>query len=540
MRLVFSNADEDTLDRYRELLPRSAAAWARAAGAPVATRVLAAVVGYKLGEPRAGGDGLVARWSAADAPALRHWLATREDLSPADTAAVPRALTTWWSFLADRGWTDPRSLPLDRFLAAYAAAHAAAPPPRRPDYRCGSAPAPASARPGIGERAPAAPPRGATRRGAPGLTFAAFAAARSGARPAPAAPAAGWGRLGATLPAVPLPGPEAFTAGVLAAPAVAAASGTRGVAAALDLWWARFTDLRRRVAACVGPRAAEPLVGAVLTALCLGRDLGTPMPVVAHMAAAAPEVRAAEPRPAADLAARAADVLTELTALGAVAESAGAGGRHAVLTDVGRWLWYALLCAGGVRPRSHAELMAEDAEVVVDRAAAGDPCGAEELRRWIAARGAPDAMRALVALYRRSDDCVHRSVARAATAAHPLAARPCYEALRDDPGFGARARAWLFDAGFAKQDALDPDDHLAPLLDGLAASLRQGTYGNDDEGSYLSVSEPELPGVFDTAAGCGHPESPFVLAWFAQHHPDRRIRAAARSARAALVRQRAG
>ncbi|MBX9391395.1 hypothetical protein, partial [Streptomonospora nanhaiensis] len=367
-----------------------------------------------------------------------------------------------------------------------------------------------------------------------------FAAARAGARLAPAAPAAGWGRLGGTLPAVPLPRPEEFTEGVLAAPAVAGASGTRGVASALDLWWARFTDLRRRIAADVGPRAAEPLIGAVLTALCVGRDLGAPVPVAAHMAAASAEVRAAEPRPAADLAARAAEALAELTALGAVAEAQAAGGPHAVLTGVGRWLWYALLCAGGVRPRPLAELMAEDAEVVVDRAASGAPSGEDELRRWIAARGAPEAMRALVALYRRSDDCVHRSVARAATAAHALEARPYYEALRTDPRFGARARAWLFDAGFAKQDALGPDDHLAPLLDGLAASLRLGTYGNDDEGSYLSVSEPELPGVFDTAAGCGHPESPFVLAWFAQHHPDHRIRAAARSARAALVRQRAG
>ncbi|MFC6005285.1 hypothetical protein ACFPZ0_27535, partial [Streptomonospora nanhaiensis] len=105
-----------------------------------------------------------------------------------------------------------------------------------------------------------------------------------GARLAPAAPAAGWGRLGGTLPAVPLPRPEEFTEGVLAAPAVAGASGTRGVASALDLWWARFTDLRRRIAADVGPRAAEPLIGAVLTALCVGRDLGAPVAALPGLA----------------------------------------------------------------------------------------------------------------------------------------------------------------------------------------------------------------------------------------------------------------
>lgn len=89
---------------------------------------------------------------------------------------------------------------------------------------------------------------------------------------------------------------------------------------------------------------------------------------------------------------------------------------------------------------------------------------------------------------------------------------------------------------FAKHDSLEPLDHLGPLLDGLAASLRTGTYGcGDGADASAGVDDAELPEVFDTAAGCGHPESRFVLSWFARYHPDRRIRAAASSARAALT-----
>ncbi|MFD0776874.1 hypothetical protein ACFQZ2_23310, partial [Streptomonospora algeriensis] len=208
--------------------------------------------------------------------------------------------------------------------------------------------------------------------------------------------------------------------------------------------------------------------------------------------------------------------------------------RQAVLTPLGWWLWFALLAWSGVRPLTRTELMAEDAEVLIERAADGDPFGERELRQWIEARGPAAALPELVEVYRRSDDCVHRALVNGVTSGYALQARTCYEALRADPAFGGRARSWLFDAGFAKHDALEPQDRLGPLLDGLAASLRAGTYGRaqEDHGADAlgGIPEQRLPAVFDAAAGSGHPESRFVLRWFARHHPDLRIRAAASAA----------
>ncbi|GAA1769328.1 hypothetical protein [Streptomonospora arabica] len=566
MRLVFSNADEETLDRYRDLLPRAAASWAAGQPVPpVSRRALGAVTGYKLGEPGCGGDGLVARWTAADVfTLLRHWVPTREALPATDVRAVPGALRTWWAFLDRHGWLDPRSA---RLANLEQAVEDAAPRLSGADGTDGREHD--AARPHAGASPGAAPP---AEDAAPGLGFAAFAAAARGEGDGalPPRPRGGWGRLGYSLPPAALPTAEELVAAVAAAPVCAdprTANGSPAAGELLERWWSGFAAVRgaaaerlRRVGAADGADqdAADALIGAVLTALSLGRERGAPTPLAPRMAAdLAADARlsgapAAVRRPtgpshgppdAAGPAEAAEPLLVELEHLGAVAHEASdtggvrrtTAGRHTstVLTPLGRWLWFALLVCNGVRPLTRAELMAEDAEVLIDRAASGDPFAERELQEWIAARGPARALPELVEVYRRSDDCVHRSLANRLTSAYALQARSCYERLRGDPDFGGRARCWLFDAGFAKLDSLQPHDHLGPLLDGLAASLRTGTYGHDDGsggiGAFPGVSDPELPTVFDSAAGFGHPEARFVLRWFARHHPDPRIRAAARA-----------
>ncbi|WP_157036192.1 hypothetical protein [Streptomonospora alba] len=575
MRLVFSNADEETIDRYRDLLPRAAASWAaRRPGAPVSRRALGAVAGYKLGEAVCGGDGLVARWTPADVrELLGHWVPTREALPATDSRAVPGALRTWWAFLVERGWLDPRSAPVTDFEQALldAAPHHASPPAgvacceTDPAARGGTAGVAAS----VGGGAEPAPPAAAPRRG---LGFAAVAAAvrRGRDAPLPASPPTVRGRHGRSLPPAALPTARELADAVAAAPVCAGRPGDRPRPApddALERWWSRFTGVRRSAAgrllgaeptAC-GPEqepAADALIAAVLTALSLGRERGAAASLAPRMAAhlfgspvaAPPATGAAAVEPSASAAgiiAAAHPLLDELAELGAlvrVPDPVSGAQRHAVLTPLGWWLWFALLTCGGVRPITRAELMAEDAEVLIDRAAGGDPFGERELRQWIEARGPAAALPDLVEVYRRSDDCVHRTLVKTVTSSYALQARAGYESLRTDPAFGGRARSWLFDAGFAKHTALHPQDHLDPLLDGLAASLRTGTYGRTEaetEGggdALCGVSEQRLPAVFDTAAASGHPEAPFVLRWFSRHHPDLRIRAAARSA---LARHRA-
>ncbi|MDT0302433.1 hypothetical protein [Streptomonospora wellingtoniae] len=551
MRLVFSNADEETLDR--DLLPRAAASWAAGQPVPpVSRRALRAVTGYKLGEPGCGGDGLVARWTAADVwTLLRHWVPAREALPAAEARAVPGALRTWWAFLDRNGWLDPRSAHLANLEQAVEDAARMTGAPRRVGH-----------------------PTEDTR----GLGFAAFAAAARGDADGalPPRPPGGWGRLGCSLPPAELPAAEELAEAVAAAPVCADARTGCGDPAAgelLEHWWSGFTAVRgaaadrlRRAGAADGADrdAADALIGAVLTALSLGRERGAPTPLVPRMAAGlaadlAAAVRSRGPTAAmrrptgsfrdstpeaagpAGAAAAAEPLLAELEHLGAVAhgvsDAGGVGGttaaRHTstVPTPLGRWLWFALLAWHGVRPLTCGELMAEDAEVLIDRASSGDPFTERELREWITARGPARALPELVEVYRRSDDCVHRSLANRMTSAYALQARSCYERLRSDPDFGGRARCWLFDAGFAKLESLEPHDHLGPLLDGLAASLRTGTYGHEDgaggNGAFPGVGGPELPTVFDTAAASGHPEARFVLRWFARHHPDPRVRAAA-------------
>ncbi|MDA8372017.1 MAG: hypothetical protein M0026_19425 [Nocardiopsaceae bacterium] len=559
MRLVFTNAGEEVFDDYRQRFTRALAAWAKDTGAAVSDAVIAAILDYKFGEPTVGGDGLIARWTTFDvASLLLNWMPRRVPLEAADIDATPQTLSAWWSFLGDRGWLDPRSDSADELFAtveklAESYREAMADPLQNDIAMYMQTVLQAH---GVDQTDPEAVRdfEDSMNSGEIELDRETLGAITRGELEDPPSPFEGHGRHGYSMPAPVLPDEDELAAAIAASPVVAdlcaagEADPSGGPEPLEAAWWEQFESLQDTLPAQAGGTAefeeaygttADAVISGVLTALALGRELGTLASIAAQLIATDTDAEddIAVPPDLAPFVELTETVLDELAALGAVATEswdeepqAFTGERRAVLTPLGWWLWFEDLTLDDLRLRTHGELMAEDAEVLVERAGSEDPFGERELEEWILARGTGQAMRELVEVYRRSDDCIHRSVVSAVTAEYALEARTAYEELRSDPVFGSRARVWLFDAGFLKEEELSEEDRLDSVLDGISASLRLGTYDEDGSRGHPPAGVRELLALFDMAERTGHPESAFILAWFGRNHPDNRTRKAARTA----------
>lgn len=554
MRLVFTNADEDVFEEYQERFLREVLEWARKRGTAVSEPVLAAVLDYKYGEPADGGNGLLARWTAADvARLLLNWMPHRETLSEDDIEQTPASLRAWWDFLAERDWLDERSDSVEELAQAAdevdVAYRDAMDDPITHDIAMYMQLVMAAHGVDTTDSDAVEEFEAKTDSGEIEVDAETLSAIAQGEEEDPPSLLEGPGRLGYCLPAPALPGKAERAAAIEATavlPDLRAADGDPS-ADPEELAWQYFEETPERLPRLLGDYGEfedvfgadpEEAFQAVLTALCHGREEGIAVSAVASILAADVDEHGHLVPPAdlerfTELATCVLSMLTDLAAVTLEPQELDTEGaedeRKAVFTPLGWWLWFELLTADGLELRTFEELMAEDAEVLVDRACA-EASGEAELEQWIAARGTEEAMRGLVAVYRRTDDCVHRSIIRSVTADHPLQARPFFEQLRDDPRLGSRARTWLWDTGFLKEEELGDTDLFDPLLDGLSASLRMGFTDDEDMLENLPALGQDFLVVFDMCAETRHPECEFVLTWFGGNHPDPEIREAARKA----------
>ncbi|KUP98407.1 hypothetical protein AC529_01475 [Thermobifida cellulosilytica TB100] len=554
MRVVFTNADPDTFAEHRDRFVRRVLGHGRGRGARVPRRALEELLDFKYGEFNEGGDGLLARWQVDDVAALMlHWLPEGGRPAPR-VAEVRAALDAWLRFLDDRGLLDRRSDPRAELLDAV---DELAEPYRKAvadpaEHRVGAYLHRLMTELGYDVDDPdqVAEFEERTESGEIPLDDEILTAVAEGEAVGLKPLLAGPGRAGYSWQAPRLPSDSEREAAIEAAPAVARlrarsegglpedpdevwetafaeVSGT--VAAALDLDEESFADVFGLAPDefAVAPLTAlfiesAPLSVALLveTVAVLGERIG--------LGGTLDDVEQARFTTAVGL------VLGELEKLGAVEQEPSGEDADPLdepayrLTPLGVAKAFDELTFEGYRIREFDELMAEDAEVLLERAATGKTFGEADLDAWIAARGPAAAVRELVAVARRTDDCTHRAAVRAVTAERAAEARPVYEELRDDPGFGAQARSWLFDAGFLKESDLRAGDLPWVMLDNVAALARLDLL----DAEHLAEMPLRVGGasLFDLALSLRHPEARFLLTWFGEKHPDAGVRRAARTA----------
>lgn len=563
MRLVFTNADQDTFDEYRALFTRRTLDYGSGRGLRVPRRALELLLDFKYGAPDEGGDGLLARWCGADVVSLLlDWIPRERGANAVTAADVRAALDAWLGLLNEEDLLDPRCAPraellgtVDQVAAAYQ--HAVAHPS---EHRVASYMHRLMDDLGydVDDAGDVAEFEARVESGDIDVDMDFVAAVASGEEEGPKSLLAGPGRAGYTWRAPRLLDEDALDAAIEAAPTIArlrAQAPGELPEDPVEAWVAAFD--------AVGDALAERLrvdgdgfadffglvpdefTTAVLTSLFIERLALPVSALVAAVAELGDRSDGTSPLPdrEADRFSTAVGlVLDELVRLGAVEPEVSEGADPVgeplyQLTPLGEWAGLEELVLEDYTLRDFDELMAETAEVLVERAAAGEALSETDLDSWIAARDTGTALRELVEVARRTDDSTHRAVVRAATAEHAPAARAAYEELRDDPEFGPQARSWLFDAGFAKESDLESEDLSWVALDSVAAMARMGLI-DDEQLEGLPVNTgPDGTSLFDLALLLRHPETGFLLDWFGEHHPDPRVR---REARAALRRFRSG
>lgn len=569
MRLVFTNADQDTFDEYRSRF----AARVRERGGTVSPSVLKTVLDFKFGEPDAGGDGLLARWHRSDVAALLlDWLPRLGGARLPEEEAVRAALVGWFGFLTEQEWWDPRSDTVAELLAivgevAEGYERAAK---NRAEHHIASYMTEVMVDNDIDVQDPdqVADFERRVDSGEIPVDFELLSGLADGSIDAPPSFLAGSGRFGSAWRApVLLEGAE-LDAAITAAPGfselkeeldaldgmydeAAEAAGTAAKAAENDpvaLWDFGFESIADDLLDEFDldddgfdegfDADPEDIVEHVLTILFMER---VPMPeslvgeLVADMSGALDN---GEPTPEQsgrfDRAAR--FVLGELRRLGAVAreeqgqDAEAAGGPVLTLTPLGEWAAYRELTDAGYAIRTFDELMAESAEVLVERGASGEPGGDLDLEAWIEARDTETAVRELVAVATRTDDCTHRATVSAATAERALLARPVYEELLGDSSADRQARTWLFHAGFLKESDLQADDLEWHAIDAIAAMARMDLMDEEQVADLPVRRQGGVPSLIDLAVEHRHPEAAFLLSWLGEHHPDTKIRKEARTA----------
>ncbi|MEY9210624.1 hypothetical protein NI17_014465 [Thermobifida halotolerans] len=554
MRLVFTNADPDTFDEYRGRFVRRVLDHGREQDLRVPRRALEELLDFKYGGLNEGGDGLLARWHVADVAALMlHWLPNRGGRPPLQAADVRAALDAWLRFLDDRGLLDERSDSPEELLAV--AASLADP------YREAIA-NPAEHRVGaylhrlmddlgydVDDPEQVAEFEDRVADGEIPVDEELLAAVAEGEAVGLKPLVAGPGRAGYTWQAPRLLSDSEMDAAIEAAPTIArlrAQAPDELPKDSAEAWGVAFAAVGDAVAetmdldedSFVDAFGLDPdeFAVAILTSLFI-EDTALPVSLLVETVAvlgewidlggALPDAEQARFTTAVGL------VLGELEKLGAVEREEPDADADPLdepvyrLTPLGTTEAFGELSYEGYLIREFDELMAEDAEVLLERAAAGKTFGETDLDAWISARGAGTAMRELVAVARRTDDCTHRAAVRAVTAEHAPAARPAYEELRDDPGFGTQARSWLFDAGFLKESDLQSGDLPWVMLDSIAALARMDLLGSEQwEEMPVRAGGASL---FDMALSLRHPETRFLLTWFGDNHPDPKVRKEART-----------
>ncbi|PSK92319.1 hypothetical protein CLV63_11878 [Murinocardiopsis flavida] len=567
MRLVFTNADQDTFDEYRSRF----AARVRERGGSVSPSVLKTVLDYKFGEPDAGGDGQLAQWHRGDVAALLlDWLPRLGGADLPSEDAVRTALEAWFGLLTEQEWWDPRSDSVAELLAvigevAEGYQRAAA---NRAEHHIASYMTEVMVDNDIDIEDPeqVADFERRVDAGEIDVDFALLSGLADGSIEPPPSFLSGAGRFGASWRAPVLLEGAALDAAITAAPGYAA----------LKEEFDALDDMYDDVAADADadPRAGDPVlvwdfgfesiaddllditeldedgfdeafdadpedvVEQVLMVLFMER---LPMPenlvgeLVADMCGALDDSAPATGQVA--LFDRAAGfVLGELRRHGAVVreehgqDADAAGGPVVSLTPLGEWAAYRELTDAGYDIRTFDELMAESAEVLVERAASGEPGGDLDLEAWIEARDIESAVRELTAVAVRTDDSTHRATVSAATAERALLARPVYEELLEVPAAGRLARTWLFHAGFRKESDLQADDLEWHTVDAIAAMARMDLMDDEQIADLPVRRQGGVPSIIDLAVEHQHPEAAFLLSWLGEHHSDAAVRKEARTA----------
>ncbi|GLU47689.1 hypothetical protein [Nocardiopsis ansamitocini] len=564
MRLVFTNADQDTFDEYRALFIPRVLDYGRKRGLNVSRRALELLLDFKYGAPDKGGDGLLARWSTADVVSLLlDWLPAESGRSAVRTAEVRTALDSWLGFLNEEDLLDRRSDAredllgmVDRLADAYQ--HAIDDPA---EHRVAAYMHCVMDDLGfeIDDPEQIADFEAKVEAGAIAVDDDLVAAIAAGEEEGPKSLLAGPGRAGYTWRAPRLLEDAELDAAITAAPTIVR---LRELAPeelpedAAEAWLMAYDAVGEALAERLNldedgfeayfGLASDEFTGSVLTSLFIER-LALPASIVVEMVAELGDQLDDEfrmsPKQEAKFTEAVGLVLTELERLGAVegatsGEDAELAGEPVYrLTPLGEWAGLEELTAEDYTIRDFDELMGESAEVLVERAAAGEALSETDLDSWIAERDEEAAMRELVEVARRTDDSTHRAAVRAVTAEHPSAAHPVYEALRDDHDFGHQARVWLFDAGFAKESDLEAEDLSWVMIDGIAALARMGMLG-DEQIQELPVNVGnDGTSLFDLARMLRHPETGFLLTWLGENHPDPALR---KEARTTLYRYQSG
>lgn len=564
MRLVFTNADQETFDRYRSLFVTRVVDHARRERIEVSRWALETILDFKYGEPDLGGDGLLARWHGSDVAALLlDWLPREDMAAPLRVEEVRSSLLAWVEFLRARGWYDPRSdepgelvETLDTLADAYRQA-VANPAEHRVSLFLQHSMVEAGYDPEDPDQV--AEFEAEVESGGVSLDEELMAAIASGEEEAPLSPLSGPGRTGYTWRAPRLLEGAALAEAIEATPTMLRLREQGDDALpedSVEAWLLAYEALGEALAERLGldeddfyeafGSEADEFVASIVTTLFIER-LPLPGTLVSEVVAEMGDPLE-EDRPLTDEESEQFDravglVLGELEGLGAVArETTGeeaelAGEPVFRLTPLGEWIGFDELVLDDYTIRTFDELMAEDAEVLVERAAAGEPFSDVDLDEWIGQRGTERAMRELVEVARRTDDCTHRGTVRAVTAEHPQEARPVYEELRADGAFGPQARAWLFDAGFLKEGELEPADLPWVMVDGVAAMARMNLLDEERLGELPVRRGGEGASLLELAPSLGHPETTFLLSWLGDNHPDPGVR---KEARTALFRYQSG
>ncbi|WP_133743104.1 hypothetical protein [Actinorugispora endophytica] len=560
---MFTNADQDTFDEYRALFIPRVLHYGRTRGLGVSRRALELILDYKYGAPDEGGDGLLARWHGADVVSLMlDWLPREGGQTPPGVADVRATLDAWLGFLNEEDLLDERSEPrsellgvVDRLAEAYR--HAVANPA---EHRIAAYMHRLMDDLGydVDDADDVAEFESEVESGGIAVDEDLVAAIASGEEEGPKSLFAGPGRAGYTWRAPRLLADDELDAAIEAAPTIVrlrAQAPDELAEDSAEAWDTAFEAVGDALAERLEldedaftdffGLAPDEFTASVLTSLFIER-LALPVSLVVEMVAELGDrldvdspltgVEEARFTTAVGL------VLDELEKLGAVEREAPEEEAGPVaepeyrLTPLGEWAGYEELVIEDYTIRDFDELMDETAEVLVERAAAGEAFSETDLDAWISARDAETALRELVEVARRTDDSTHRAAVRAVTSEHSAAARAVYEDLRDDPDFGPQARVWLFDAGFAKESDLEADDLSWVMLDGIAALARMDLL-DDDQFDELPAAGPDGTSLFDLALVLRHPETAFLLSWFGENHPDPKAR---KEARTALYRFKSG
>ncbi|RCV58155.1 hypothetical protein DEF23_02155 [Marinitenerispora sediminis] len=554
MRLVFTNADQDTFDEYRSLFITRTLAHCRAQGTTVPRAALEILLDFKYGEPDEGGDGLLARWNEDDVAALLlGWLPEEAVQTPPPLRDLRAALDAWYGFLQANGWLDPRSDGRDALLATMDeladAYRQAVDNPEQHRIAKYLQRALLDSDVDVDDPEQLADFEAGIDAGDLPVDEETLAGIAEGSIEAPKAPVDGIGRVGYVWRAPRLLEGDELAAAMEAAPTLARLRRESPDELSKDseeAWLQAYDAVGPAIAEGLGLDAGsfedafgldpEEFVVAAVTVLFTERP-PLPAPVVLELVAEAAGALDDDEPLTDDLTDRFGPlvdtVIAELEKLGvlerdaACEEAEDAGEPVLRLTPLGEWIGYEELSADDYVIRTFEELMAENAEVLVERAASGQPSADVDLDDWIESRDTATAVRELVEVARRTDDCGHRFVVACATREHAAAARPVYESLREDPAFGPQARTWLFDAGFLKEDDLQPDDRTWVTLDTEAALARLGLM--DDEQLMASPWLGADPQLFEIVMQVEHPESAFLLGYVGEHHPDPKVRKEART-----------